>query len=42
MLGEKRTGALLEKARVMVGKMHHLYYYCPHELRSRFARRIHP
>jgi hypothetical protein len=40
MLGEKRTGALLEKTRVMVGKIHHLYYNWPHELRSRFARRI--
>jgi hypothetical protein len=40
MLGEKRTGALLEKSRVMVGKIRHLYNTWPHELRSRFARRI--
>jgi hypothetical protein len=40
MLGEKRTGALLEKTRVMVGEMRHLYYNWPHELRSRYARRI--
>jgi hypothetical protein len=38
MLGEKRTGALLEKTRVMVGKVRLLYFNWPHELRSRFAR----
>jgi hypothetical protein len=40
MLGEKRTGALLEKTGVMVGEMRHLYYNWPHELCGRFARRI--